>query len=67
MKLPRLRLSTLCLVVVIAALSVGIVTLMKRHHDEVAQLRAELAARNRIFLGDRISIPVEFTPTGTTP
>jgi hypothetical protein len=43
-RLPRLRLATLCLLVVIAALSFGIVALMKRHQDEVTQLRAELAA-----------------------
>jgi hypothetical protein len=44
MKLPRIRLSTLCLFVLIAALSFSIVVRMKRHQDEVTQLRAELAA-----------------------
>jgi hypothetical protein len=44
MNLPQLRLSTLCLLVVIFALSFGLVASMKRHHDEVTQLRAELAA-----------------------
>jgi hypothetical protein len=66
MKPPRLRLSTLCLLVVIFALSFGIVALLKRHHDEMTELKAELAARHRVNLGERTSIPFEFTPTGTT-
>jgi hypothetical protein len=39
MKWPRFRLSTLCLLVVIAALSLGLVVTMVRHNGEVTQLK----------------------------
>jgi hypothetical protein len=69
MNLPRLHLSTLGLLVVIAVLSTGIVTLMKRHHDEVTQLRAELAATNahsfRVVHSVRITLPHTASLSGT--
>jgi hypothetical protein len=64
----RLRLSTLCLLVAIFALSFGIVALMKRHHDEVTQLRAELAAANahsyRVVYSVRLLSPDTATLSG---
>lgn len=48
MKWPRFRLSTLCLLVVIAALSLGLVVTMVRHDGEVTQLKI-LTMREQAF------------------
>lgn len=46
MKPPRFRLSTLCMAVLIVALSLGLVVTMARHREEVTRLRA-MAERER--------------------